>query len=90
MNATAYRIVFAPRAERDFRALPPEAQRRLKPRIDSMARNPRPRGVKALSGEEVLLRLRVGDYRIVYQVEDHPPTVLILKIGHRREVYRTP
>ncbi len=89
MKAPAYRIVFAPRAEREFRALPPEVQRRLKPRIDSLAHNLRPRGVKALSGEEGLLRLRVGDYRIVYQVENHALTVLILKIGHRREVYRT-
>ncbi len=90
MKAAAYRIVFAPRAERDLRALPPEVQRRLKPRIDSLAHTPRPRGVKALSGEEGLLRLRIGDYRIVYQAEDHALTVLILKIGHRREVYRTP
>jgi len=90
LKAPAYRIVFAPRAARDFRALAPEAQRRLKPRIDSLGRSPRPRGAKTLSGEEGLLRLRVGDHRIIYQVEDHTLTVLILKIGHRREVYRAP
>ena len=90
MKAPAYRIVFAPRAERDFRALAPEVQRRLKPRVDSLTHSPRPRGVKALSGEEGLLRLRVGDYRMIYHVEDHALMVLILKIGHRREVYRTP
>ena len=90
MEAPVHRIIFAPRAERDFRALSREVQRRLKPRIDTLAHNPRPRGVKALSGEEGLLRLRVGDYGIIYQVEGHALTVLILKIGHRREVYRRP
>lgn len=88
--ARVYRIVFAPRAVRDFRALAPEVQRRLKPRIDALAHNPRPRGAKALSGDDGLLRLRVGDYRIVYQVEGHTLTVLILKVGHRREVYQRP
>lgn len=86
MEAPAYRIVFAPRAERDFRALTPEIQRRLKPRIDTLAHNPRPRGAKVLSSEEGVLRLRVGDYRIIYQVDGHTRTILILKIGHRREV----
>lgn len=88
MEVRTYRIVFAPRADRDFRTLTPDVQRRLKPRIDALARNPRPRGVKTLSGEEGLLRLRVGDYRIIYQVQGHTLTVLILKIGHRREIYR--
>jgi mRNA interferase RelE/StbE len=46
--------------------------------------------VKTLSGEEGLLRLRVGDYRIVFQVESHALRALILKIGHRQEVYRRP
>lgn len=90
MEARTYRIVFAPRADRDFRALTPDVQRRLRPRIDALARNPRPRGVTTLSGGKGLLRLRVGDYRIIYQVQGHTLTILILKIGHRREIYRRP
>ncbi len=88
MAARVYRIVFAPRAERDFRALAPDVQRRLKPRIDSLARVPRPRGVETLKGEEGFLRLRVGHYRVIYQVIPKRSEVAVLKIGHRREVYR--
>lgn len=90
MESRVYQIFFATRAERDFRSLAPEVQRRLRPRIDTLARNPRPRGVKTLEGEEGLLRLRIGDYRIIYHVEERNFTVLVLKIGHRRQVYRRP
>jgi mRNA interferase RelE/StbE len=90
LEAPIYRIAFSPRAERDFRALAPEIRRRLKPRIDALAHHPRPRGVNTLSGEERLLRLRVADYRVVYQVHGHTLTILVLKIGHRRDVYRKP
>ena len=88
MAARVYRIVFAPRAERDFRALAPDVQRRLKPRIDRLVRVPRPRGVETLKGEEGFLRLRVGDYRVIYQVIPKRSEVMVLKIGHRRGVYR--
>jgi mRNA interferase RelE/StbE len=83
-----YRIEFAPRAERDFRRLPAAAQRRLAPRIDALAQEPRPPGARAMAGAEGLYRLRVGDYRIVYRVQDRILVVLVLKVGHRREVYR--
>jgi len=88
LAARVDRIVFAPRAERDFRALAPDVQRRLKPRIDALAHNPRPRGATPLRGGEGFLRLRVGDNRIIYQVQGRTLVMLVLKIGHRREVYR--
>lgn len=53
-----------------------------------MARNPFPGGVKKLQGEEKIYRVRVGDYRIIYEVQSAVLVVLVLKIGHRREVYR--
>ncbi len=84
----AYRIEFAPRAERQFDDLPREVQERLTPRIEALAENPRPQGVKKLAGEPGLYRLRVGDYRIVYQIRDQELFILVVKIGHRREVYR--
>jgi mRNA interferase RelE/StbE len=90
LEARVYRISLAPRAERDLRSLASEVQRRLKPRIDALARNPRPRIAEALKGEERFLRLRVGDYRIIYRVDERRLLVLVLKIGHRREVYRRP
>ncbi len=56
--------------------------------IDALATTPRPRGASALQGHPGVLRIRVGDYRIIYQVQDDLLTVLILRVAHRREVYR--
>jgi mRNA interferase RelE/StbE len=83
-----YRIEFSPTAERQFKKLLKEVQARLKHRIDILAENPFPRGVKKLSAEEDLYRLRIGDYRIVYQVQGKALLILILKLGHRKNVYR--
>lgn len=88
MALRRYRIEFAPAADRDFRALAEDVRRRLRPRIDALAENPRPHGVETLEGEESLHRIRVGDYRIIYQIRDDVLVVLIVRIGHRREVYR--
>ncbi len=62
--------------------------RRLRAAIDGLAQNARPSGCVKLAGEPDLYRVRVGDYRIVYQVNDTRLTLLVLSIGHRREVYR--
>lgn len=88
MALRRYRIEFAPAADRDFRALAEDVRRRLRPRIDALAENPRPHGVETLEGEKNLYRIRVGDYRIIYQIRDDVLVVLIVRIGHRREVYR--
>ena len=84
----AYRVEFTPRAERDFKALDGSVRGRIKQRIDSLAENPHPAGIKKIEGEDELYRLRVGDYRILYQVKSKILLVLIVRIGHRREVYR--
>ena len=83
-----YRVEFARPAARQFEDLPEEVQLRLRPRIDSLAGNPRPQGVQKLASEEELYRLRVGDYRIIYQIQDKVLLVLVVKVGHRKEVYR--
>jgi len=83
-----YTVEFTHRAAKAFRALPPEIRHRLAPKIDALTNNPRPRGVKSLEGPDGILRLRVGDYRILYQVMDDRLVVLLVKIGHRREIYR--
>jgi mRNA interferase RelE/StbE len=83
-----YRVSFAPAALRQFRKLPAAVQRRLSPHIDALADNPRPPGVVKLSGTSDIYRVRVGDHRIVYEIQDVVLIVLILKIGNRREVYR--
>lgn len=83
-----YSIVFAKAAKRQFDKLPPQAQRRLGTVISQLAEDPRPLGVTKLSGEERLYRVRTGDYRAVYQIEDARLLVLVVRVGHRREVYR--
>jgi mRNA interferase RelE/StbE len=84
----AYRIEFTPRAERDFKSLDGSIRGRIKQRIDSLAENPFPSGIKKIQGETELYRLRVGDYRILYQVKGKILLVLIIGIGHRRDIYR--
>jgi mRNA interferase RelE/StbE len=84
----AYRLEFTPRAARDFKSLDGSVRRRIAQRIDSLANNPYPSGIKKIEGEEELYRLRVGDYRILYQVKKQTLLVLVVRIGHRRDVYR--
>ena len=84
-----YSLAILPAALRQLTELPRLEQRRLKERIDRLAVDPRPPGVKRLHGRREYLRLRSGDYRAIYTVDDDRFTVLIIKIGHRREVYRT-
>lgn len=83
-----YRLAFKPSAERAFLALPKDVQKRIEKRLLLLQDTPRPPGIKALAGEPGVYRLRVGDYRVLYEVHDDQVLVLVLKIGHRREVYR--
>jgi mRNA interferase RelE/StbE len=73
---------------RDLKALDRQTRGRIASRIEALAENPHPQGTKKIEGEDDLYRLRVGDYRILYQVKTKVLLVLIIGIGHRREVYR--
>ena len=83
-----YRIEFASSAVREFKALERTVQRRIATRIDALAANPFPSDVKKLQGAPEHYRIRVGDYRVIYRVEKKIVTIVVVKIGHRREVYR--
>lgn len=83
-----YQVEFSKKAAKDFKSLPFEIQARLRPEIDALAIDPRPNAAIQLKGEQNAYRVRVGDYRIVYEVQDKVLLVLVVKIGHRREVYR--
>lgn len=85
----AYTVEFKPAGARDLRAIPEPDRRRIRAKIDALAVNPRPPGVKALQGGEGYLHLRVGDYRIIYCILDRVLLVIVIPIGNRREVYRT-
>jgi mRNA interferase RelE/StbE len=65
-----------------------DVRKRLARKIEGLARNPRPFGVEKLKGMADLYRVRVGDYRILYQIQDEVRLVLIIQIGHRREIYK--
>jgi mRNA interferase RelE/StbE len=84
----AYRLAIRPAAERDLRALPPDMLARVDARIRALADQPRPHGVERLRGPQGGLRLRVGDYRILYDVDDAQQIVIIGRVRHRRDVYR--
>ena len=73
---------------RSLRKLERAVQVRIAHVIDSLGVNPRPRGVVKLSANENLYRVRTGDYRIIYSIEDDVLIVLVVALGHRREVYR--
>ena len=84
----AYEIILQPSAARELRKLPKEIQKRIGKKIDELANNPRPPDARALTGSEGLLRIRAGDYRIVYTVKDQVLIILVVRIGHRRDIYR--
>jgi Cytotoxic translational repressor of toxin-antitoxin stability system len=84
----AYRIEFARKALREFQNLPAQVKKRLKPKIDALGQNPRPRGVKKIEGKENLYRIRVGDYRVIYEVLDKVLLVLVVKLGDRKDIYK--
>ncbi len=83
-----YSILLAPPAERQLRAFAPAVQKRLVKRMKTLRHNPRPQDVKKLAGEDDLYRIREGDYRIIYSIQDKELIVLVVKIGDRKEVYR--
>lgn len=85
-----YSIEMLPSAIKELARLPRHDQETISKIIDGLAANPSPAGSKKLKGNKnpALWRVRSGDYRIVYQIEREEIVVLIVKIGHRREVYR--
>jgi len=83
-----YEIVFQPSVEKDFRKLSPENIDRIMVRIEELANQPLPAQVVKLKGTEGLYRIRVGNYRIIYEIDIISRCILIHYVRHRREVYR--
>ncbi len=81
-----YRITFKRSVKKDFRGIPKQDVKQILSRIDSLADNARPVGCKKLSANEVY-RVRQGQYRIIYEIQDDRLVVLIIRIGHRSSVY---
>ena len=84
----AYRVVIKASAIKEIAALPKRERRRVISAIEALADDPRPEGTRKLTGAEDAYRVRVGDYRIVYLIRDDVLTVFVVRVRHRRDVYR--
>jgi len=84
----SYRIEITASAEKQLGSLPRADRVRVARRIMALSTEPRPPGCRQLSGHEDVYRIRVGVYRVIYSIEDRRILVVVLKIGHRRDVYR--
>jgi len=82
-----YSIVFKASVKKDLRSIPKKDVQRILARIESLANDPRPAGAEMLTGDDKY-RIRQGDYRILYRIEDDRLVIFVVKVGHRREVYR--
>ncbi len=82
-----YKIYFRESVGKDFRTIPKKDLQKIMLRIEALARDPRPLGHEKLTGQE-RYRVRQGQYRIIYSVHDKELTVWVVKVGHRKDVYR--
>ena len=83
-----YQVIIQQSAQKQLRLLPVEISSRIDPRLKALANDPRPAGCIKLKGEENRWRIRIGDYRVIYTINDTTFTIFILKVSHRREVYQ--
>lgn len=87
VSPSRYSVEFTPAAVRRLRKVPADAALRIRRAVDQLRDDPRPHGAKALTGRSGQLRIRCGDYRIIYTVTDARLVVLVVDLGHRRDVY---
>lgn len=85
---TKYRLSFKTSVAKDLRQFPKRDVQNILKRIEGLADDPRPSGSEKLSGQE-RFRVRQGTYRIIYEIKDQELVIMVVKVGHRRDVYRT-
>ena len=83
-----YKIEFSRPAEKQLADIQKNELKKIANKIDKLALNPFPEGHEKLKGHENIYRIRQGDYRVLYSVFENKLTILVIKIGHRREIYR--
>jgi len=83
-----YEVTLAPAAARQLRKFDPQVRRRVQAAIELLADDPRPPTATRLVGGAGEWRVRTGDYRIIYEIEENRLLVLVLSVGHRREIYQ--
>ncbi len=82
-----YRVILPKSVQKEVDRLPDDVVRRILARLAQLETDPRPADVKKLKGRDAY-RIRVGDYRVIYEIHDRQLEVLVITIGHRREIYR--
>jgi mRNA interferase RelE/StbE len=82
-----YKIFFKESVEKDLRSIPKKDLKKILTRIEALAKEPRPQGYEKLSSQDKY-RIRQGTYRIIYSIQDQELTVWVVKVGHRKDVYR--
>ena len=82
-----YKIFFKKSVEKDFKVIPKKDLKKILDRIEALAEDPRPPGCEKLTGQH-RYRLRQGRYRILYSIQDDELTVWVVKVGHRKDIYR--
>ncbi|WP_018134003.1 type II toxin-antitoxin system RelE family toxin [Acaricomes phytoseiuli] len=87
--SASYTIEFTAAAAKQLTKLDRQAQRRIQAAIELLAETPRPPGAKKLVGSDGEWRVRTGDYRIVYEIHDRRLIVYVIRIGHRRDIYKS-
>lgn len=83
-----YTIIIPKAVQKQLDALPDDVYDRIAAKVQQLAENPRPDGVVKLKGSENEYRIRIGDYRVRYEIEDEELRILLLQCQHRKEVYR--
>ena len=83
-----YHIFIKRSAVKELAKIPPSIRMRIKQAIDELCTKPRPDGCRKIRGSESAYRLRVGSYRVIYEVYDQNLMVVVVRIGHRKDVYR--
>jgi mRNA interferase RelE/StbE len=83
-----YSLEFTASASREFRALDHQVQRRISEKVTAVCENPFPSGSKKLKGKVEHLRIRIGDYRVIYRIDGKRVVIVIVRVGHRKDVYR--
>ncbi len=83
-----YEIIIKPTAEKSLDKIPWPARRRIADAMERLRSNPRPAGTVKLTGDENLWRIRIGSYRVVYEIHDDRLIVLVLRVAHRKDAYR--
>jgi mRNA interferase RelE/StbE len=84
----SYQVLIERRALKELSKLSPSITGRISASIDGLRSQPRPHNAKKLAGSRDQWRVRVGDYRVLYEINDHAREVRVYAIGHRREIYR--